>query len=260
MLYVVVFGGIFGILALFGLMVMTAQNRRGFTFDSDDPNLVWKELQRDHDTQALERKVANAEQASGKVLSSGKTIGELFPTKPQPFPSTGTSRPKKGAGLIQTTLLGLAAVIGGSVAAGFAFINWTEYQDSANWPTERGQIIEAPSITEDYDSEDSEYSYEPVIRYSYEVDGVVYESDRIGFFGKKYDTRAEAQEVINQYNQPGGFEVLYNPDNPEKAVLERDTDETLLTGLGIGGALGIIVGVSVFLFGLLRGLRAASSM
>jgi hypothetical protein len=237
---------------------MSDQIRRGFSLDYDDPNLVWKELQRDQQTQALERKLANTEQSSVDVLTSGKTFGELFPSKPQPFPKTDVQKPS-AKGVLQFVLFGVVAIIGGSIAAGYAFINWTEYEDSANWPTVRAEIIDQ-NIIEDYDSEDSEYRYEPVIRYSYEVDGADYESDRIGFFGKKYDTRAEAQEVINSYLLTTDLETRYNPDNPEKAVLERDTDETLLAGLGIGGAIGIIVGLAMIVFGLLRGLRAASSM
>lgn len=251
----VVFGGVFGILALYGLFVMTSQNRRGFDFDYDDPNLVWKELQRDSQTQALERRIANAEQTATATV--GKTTSTPFPTKPQTFPKTGTSK-ISGKAALQIALVGIVAIIGGAIAAGYAFINWTEYEDSANWLTTNGTITDA-SIEEEYDSEDSEYSYEPQITYEYEVNGTVYESDRIGFFGKSYGTRAEAQQVINDYQGSGGVEVHYNPDNPEKAVLERTTDETLLAGLGIAGGIGVVVGLGMVLFGLLRGLRAASS-
>ncbi len=260
MIYVIVFGGATALLAIFGLFVMVSQNRRGFDFDFDDPNLVWKELERDQQTQALERRVANAEQQVPTTTSSTtgkKTFGELFPTAPKTFPQVGEKK-ATSKGFFQLVIFGVVAIIGGSIAAGYAFVNWTEFQDSETWSTTDGVIIET-NIYQEYDSEDEEYSYEPNITYRYVVDGAQYESDRIGFFSKSYDTQAEAQEVIDSYRQTSNVEVIYNPDNPEKAVLERRTDETLLAGLGIGGGIAVIIGLSMIVFGILRLLRAASS-
>jgi hypothetical protein len=62
--------------------------------------------------------------------------------------------------------------------------------------------------------------YEPVIEYSYRVDGREYHSTQIAFGGKLAGSEELAQAKAARYPQGADVVVHYDPKNPSNAVLD----------------------------------------
>ncbi len=55
-------------------------------------------------------------------------------------------------------------------------------------------------------------------RYQYEVDGEVYNSDRVSFLSK-YISKEKYSDIKNKYAAGSTTDVFYNPDTPSESVL-----------------------------------------
>ena len=106
---------------------------------------------------------------------------------------------------------------------------------SENWPSVTGKIIESrieKTTSRDADNR-SHDSWQPVIRYEYEVGGRGYVSKQVAFFSfysrdtlqvgrSTYTPGLEASDsTINKYPVGEIVEVFYNPRRPKTAVLEN---------------------------------------
>jgi hypothetical protein len=96
---------------------------------------------------------------------------------------------------------------------------------ASRWPVTTGRIV--TSTVEHYRSRVGGARsgtvttfYEPVVEYSYRVDGREYHSTRLSFGGRVAGSEELAQAKAAQY--PAGTEVVvhYDPDNPTNAVLD----------------------------------------
>ena len=114
--------------------------------------------------------------------------------------------------LFGTVLAWGFVVVGGGVLV-FAVVSRYEAEESEGWPSTTGRVVEA--YLDEYQHKPhyrrSETRYHPVVRYTYVVDGVSYTGDRITVNDPGSSLRyTEGDEVT----------VYYNPDRPERAVLE----------------------------------------
>lgn len=109
-------------------------------------------------------------------------------------------------------ILGIACVIFGTRDAGHAI-------ESINWPYTQGVIIES-HVWEHEDDDSSAKSYDPMIKYSYTVNGKTYTNDLVNY---DYVNRGKewAENVIADYPEGQQVTVSYKPDKPEFSVLER---------------------------------------
>lgn len=95
----------------------------------------------------------------------------------------------------------------------------------ARWPRAPGVItaatVEARSARRrDEDGYDHEYTaYQPIVRYTYTVDGREFVGDRIGRVAFTTDL-SSARECCNRYPPQRHVEVLYDPNDPATAYLE----------------------------------------
>ena len=93
-------------------------------------------------------------------------------------------------------------------------------------------------------------SYEPVVHYTYTVNGQSYTGKRIAYSGFQ-GAEVTAQEKLKQYPQGGSVQVHYNPKKPQDALLEVSMDATRV--YNIMGLIFIVVGVVSFLVGVVAG-------
>jgi hypothetical protein len=80
--------------------------------------------------------------------------------------------------------------------------------------------------------------------YSYSVDGVTYENDRVNFLSKT----AYSQELAKVYSVGEYVQVFYDQESPEKSVLQND-------GLGmwfVGQIFAILLFMAILLLALCR--------
>lgn len=250
------------------IMTLSRQNSRWDMpkGNADDPNAVWKMLNQ----QGTSTKSPMQSQSSGADISLQDILQQMRSgsASSTATSSTATTSPysvrmntrKPGPGcstLIGRVFFGLVLIGAGLGIGGYAYQRWNEFNASEDWPQVQGEVTSA-TISESYDSEDNEYTYRPQVSYRYMVDGEQYESSSIDFriFSKSYSSRSDAQAAMRGYSQGWPVTVTYNPDNPEKAVLKRELDETLAKVMMGGGLVAIILGITTILSTFLRFLAS----
>ena len=133
-----------------------------------------------------------------------------------------------------------------------------EYEASTDWPSTQGVVTRSNIIWKNdliREQDDDEYKID--FEYRYQVDNVLYTSERIYFsFAALMDnaetrsTRTAAEKLVRPYPVGKTITVLFDPDDPHKAVLERRFDTSpFLLGLG-GGLLAVVIGLGAVIFGL----------
>ncbi|MEB3212210.1 MAG: DUF3592 domain-containing protein [Leptolyngbyaceae bacterium] len=102
-------------------------------------------------------------------------------------------------------LLGLAAVIAGIRI-------FEQNRQTQRWHTTKGTIIDSQvtGIDEDF----------LTVRYQYTVKGVQYVGDRFNVSGGSV---GNAPQLVKRYRQGAIVEVIYDPRNPSKSALVRDS-------------------------------------
>lgn len=96
---------------------------------------------------------------------------------------------------------------------------------SSNWPTTAG-LITSSNIESWKESGDT--YFEPKIEYKYEIDNLIYSSNRIrfgGFVPSFPSYSVEARETIRRYPSGIAVQVYFDPDNPSLSVLEPRTGQ-----------------------------------
>jgi hypothetical protein len=172
---------------------------------------------------------------------------------------TAQDHPDNASGRGQTIFLIVPLAIAGigMVVLFLALRWWFEYHDSKNWSTTPGTVTTS-RLEEDYDSDDG-YKYKVEVKYKYTVDKKTYTNDRVFFnfeseigFDRIYDLRSDAERVTARYPTGKTVTVLYDPDDPRQAVLERRFDQApFLYALG-GGLLVVVIGLGGVIFGLVE--------
>ena len=94
--------------------------------------------------------------------------------------------------------------------------------EAMQWPVTDGRIISAEVIKRVSKSQDEFNSFVPRVRYEYITDGVRRQSDiiRIGLGDMGYLLEKQAREHLARYPVGATVSVRYDPEAPERAVLE----------------------------------------
>ena len=109
---------------------------------------------------------------------------------------------------------------------------------SRAWPTTTGKVIElelvpTPAVRMSYNN--------ALVGYEYEVRGVRYTSNRIDYSGR--GGGFSARRYLRRFQEGGSVPVRYDPNEPERAVLE--------IGPTFGNFLRLLIGFAVIWLGLL---------
>ena len=90
---------------------------------------------------------------------------------------------------------------------------------SRNWPTTVGRVVRAEPRGSSTLSISNPWAFDPGIKYQYTVEGVTYTGDRVSF-GRIPSTAEGVGIVLMQYPVGASVTVWYDPDDPDRAVLE----------------------------------------
>lgn len=124
---------------------------------------------------------------------------------------------------------------------------------SRDWPEASGTVIHSKienTETTSTGKRNREYSYQADIKYKYFVNGKTYVGDRISW--GEVSNKDIAQRRVDNYPVGREITVYYDPEIPEKSVLEPGYSSGLLflPLLGIGAILcAIICGVVIWIYG-----------
>jgi hypothetical protein len=146
----------------------------------------------------------------------------------------------------------------GAVLAGFGLIclraaaqptaNYLRALGSTRWSAASGRITRSVVAIVHYRGG---HSYSPRLSYVFQVDGQSYRGTRESFGSGEYDTRAEAEAVVQRLAKDTSVTVLFDPSDPHDSVLD-DRRPPLFrffqlplcigTSLFLGGGVAIIRG------------------
>lgn len=115
------------------------------------------------------------------------------------------------------------------------------------WPRAPGVVLSA-SLKQSRDADAETQSFQPIIRYSYTVDGVKREGRRLTLGGAEGGGEGWAREVLARYRVGTPVSVFCNPANPDEAALEASAPPLArgLLVLGLLLLLGLVYAAGVF--------------
>jgi len=138
-----------------------------------------------------------------------------------------------GKGCISSILsMGVFLLIG----MGLSYWGWNILQDaraSASWPTIDGKVVKS-EVTHSIDSDGGD-SYSPEITYVYIVNNEQLANKTIKFGENSYSSRKKAEGIAASYPVGKNVTVYYDPQQPDKSVLEP----------GVSGGSYIVLGIGV---------------
>ncbi|MFY7817054.1 MAG: DUF3592 domain-containing protein [Akkermansiaceae bacterium] len=119
-----------------------------------------------------------------------------------------------------------------------------------DWPVTEGSIVESKIVEEKASGSSGrrrargfDMKYTVHVRYSYEVNGQKFESDRLRYGNESHDSRASANDEQLLYSPGKAVQVYYDPMSPHQSVL--------IKGIGLSwlamalGLMGLVIGLSV---------------
>lgn len=119
--------------------------------------------------------------------------------------------------LVQIVILLVGVVIGTREAL--------EMRASLKWPSTEGQIISSSISEHTYkrypDSTNTCCKYELLVRYRYEVDGMMLEGNRLRVRPDRLTARRLVERQQAEYTVGARVKVYYDPEQPDRAVLIR---------------------------------------
>jgi hypothetical protein len=144
---------------------------------------------------------------------------------------TGQKSNWLGSCLSALLAMGIFLVIG----AGLAYWGWNILQDaraSSSWPTAEGLVTNS-EVSHSSDAEGGD-TYSPEVTYTYTVRDSLYENNTIKFGENAYDSRRTADRIAASYPSGKTVTVYYDPENPDRSVLEPGVSAGSYIVLGIG--------------------------
>ena len=112
--------------------------------------------------------------------------------------------------------------------------------ESEAWPSTTGTIVDTwIERDERTDSDDGvETYYKPFIKYSYQVNGGTFHSQRVDFGAQpSYSYSSRAEDYLAQYPIGSEVEVFYDPDDYGEAVLVREASGSTWSIIGSSGLI-----------------------
>ena len=143
--------------------------------------------------------------------------------------------------------IGLLFFVIGVIFITVGFFVVKHSQSVKKWPACKGVVIESKVVSH-FDSESNQSMYAPAITYTYEVGGKRYQNSDYAFMTVSYSDPSKAEEIVKRFPPGKKVIVYYNPENPYKAVLTRNTSLMIY----IPAVLGIVfavIGMGLILFG-----------
>ena len=114
------------------------------------------------------------------------------------------------------------------------------------WPSVKGVVVQSKVVSH-LDSESNQTMYSPSITYRYTVNGKEFTSSSYAFVSSSSSRPDFAEKVVSSYPSGKQVVVFYNPENPYKAVLTRNSTKLIYIPHVMGGIF-LLLGIALFLF------------
>ncbi len=129
----------------------------------------------------------------------------------------------------------------GLVLLGVYIYSLARIREAQAWPATQGTVVASWARRSTSTDEDGVQSstYYPEVQYTYTAMGATYQNDKISFGMKSGGAHRKIEKYIEQYPINGAVTVYYDPNDPQKAILERKTAKRIL----VYGLIMLAVGI-----------------
>ncbi|GEM_PF-1240150 len=120
------------------------------------------------------------------------------------------------------------------------------------WPTVDGKVLESSLKLLSEDAETGTSTFKPIVKYQFELRGQMLTADTVFLFDKKFDSRSDAMQVVEQFQPEQKIKVFVNPklNDSIRSVLVWEVPEQLNGLAGIAGLL-FAIGVGSLIYNLI---------
>lgn len=149
-------------------------------------------------------------------------------------------------------LVGGSFLLFGLLFAGLGLLLNGAGLESENWPTVEGTIT--VSRVRSYEDSDQNTMYEADVEYDYIAKDRRLTGNRITAIAVANSSRRVIEDLIAPYPVGSAVTVYYDPDNPERSVLETGGGEFSWVFVAFGGffaALGAVIALAGVIFGVI---------
>lgn len=134
-----------------------------------------------------------------------------------------------------------------------SLLDMKEWRDSQDWPSTVGEVVDVK--IEIITTSDGADRYAPNITYQYFVNDQMYTKRRVRVSdNSSYADEASARREADRYVADPQLIVYYDPERPERAVLDRQPPDKTKMIFG-----GVLTGVGVILMLILIGSRISNA-
>ena len=138
--------------------------------------------------------------------------------------------------------------VAGVVMLVWALLNYLEARESSSWPSVQGRVLSKQvksSTFRDNNGRTSD-SYRPQIEYTYVVDGKTYQGSTLRIPSRPYGRSNKAQEAIAEFSLKKPCTVYFDPEDPNKSVLQPGVYFLNVAGLALFGLGFTVIGIGSF--------------
>jgi hypothetical protein len=153
-----------------------------------------------------------------------------------------------------STQIGIALF--GAAVTGYGVRLRARAAETLRWPAVRGRIVRC-LVREDTPlirgADEPRAMYRPEVRYEYVVDGREHAATRIDLLDRAASSPEFAERVIARYPMWSEVTVFYDPTDPRRAILERESTPEWAFWIVVAGlavTLGAIASAYVVVMGL----------
>lgn len=146
--------------------------------------------------------------------------------------------------------------------AGIGLVVWRIWKSRrikaiSSWPETAGSIVDhdiSKVDISDADDHGADYRFDPVVKYTYNVEGKVFHGSKIGINTPRFTMGSKAEQyLLEKYPIGKEISVFYNPSKPADAVIDRGAaaKSSMSSAKNI---FVVAIGVLLFMVGALAAL------
>jgi hypothetical protein len=123
---------------------------------------------------------------------------------------------------------------------------WREWRILHTWPTAEGEVTSARvKSSAPYNDPDYTHAYQPVIRYTYTINGIPHSGT--AFSDDEMWPENRAQRMVERYPLGSHITVRYDPITPRFSMLVLPDLSTIVRPFGLAGVMAVTGGVMVII-------------
>ncbi|WP_336338388.1 DUF3592 domain-containing protein [Haloarcula brevis] len=134
-------------------------------------------------------------------------------------------------------------VLVGLAIAGYGGFDYVQQTEAVRNSVEvDATIVERGIETDSGTSSNPGVEYEPTVAFEYTYDGTDYTGTKLypADIARSYDSRSEAESVLEPYERGTRTTAYVSPDDPSDAFLKNETSSAPIVAVGLGALFALL--------------------